>query len=286
MVKDIRPGSLGSSYSYGSSPGFGVLGNSIFFGADDGTNGRELWKSDGTPGGTQLVKDIRSGADDSISLYSYGGSAGPTAIDGTLYFAASGSDSTGTELWGSDGTAAGTTLVKDLLPGPEGSYPSGFTLSGDNLFFSASDGVHGTELWAADLAGDPVVPPVDPPVDPPVNPNPVDNQFKLPKKGKVNLKKGTVTVKIKLPGPGKLAAKQAPAKKKKSATLVKPRKVKAKKAGFVKVLLKPAKAGLKKLKKRGKKPKVRKFKALMRFTYTPTGGESKTKQRKYTFKKR
>ena len=170
-------------------------------------------------------------------MYCYGSSAGLVAIDGTLYLAAAGSDSTGTELWKSDGTAAGTTLVKDLLPGPESSSPAGFTKSGDKLFFSASDGVHGTELWAADLAGDPVVPPVDPPVDPPVNPDPVDNQFKLPKKGKVNLKKGTVTVKIKLPGPGKLAAKQAPAKKKKkNPTLVKPKKVKAKKAGFVKVV--------------------------------------------------
>ncbi len=107
----------------------------------------------------------------------------------------------------------------------------------------------------------------------------------MPKTGKVNTKTGTVTVKIKLPGPGKVAAKQAPAKKK-SKPLVKPANVTAKKAGFVNVVLKPAKAGLKKLKKRGKKPKVRKFTAKMSFTYTPTGGKANTQQRSYTFKRK
>ena len=41
-------------------------------------------------------------------------------IDGTSYFFASNGE-TGKELWKSDGTIAGTTLVKDLTPGAEGS---------------------------------------------------------------------------------------------------------------------------------------------------------------------
>ncbi len=39
----------------------------IYFSADDGVNGRELWKTDGTQGGTVLVKDILTGPNGSES---------------------------------------------------------------------------------------------------------------------------------------------------------------------------------------------------------------------------
>jgi ELWxxDGT repeat protein len=57
LVKDIRPGS-GNSFPSDLTNVAGTL----FFGADDGTHRRELWKSDGTAAGTKLVKDIRPGA--------------------------------------------------------------------------------------------------------------------------------------------------------------------------------------------------------------------------------
>jgi len=57
MVKDINSGS-GSSY-----PNYlTAVGNTLYFKANDGTNGEELWKSDGTASGTVMVKDIRSGS--------------------------------------------------------------------------------------------------------------------------------------------------------------------------------------------------------------------------------
>src|SRR3954447_17758348 len=42
---------------------FVVASHTAFFTADDGTHGRELWKTDGSPGGTSLVKDTRPGSD-------------------------------------------------------------------------------------------------------------------------------------------------------------------------------------------------------------------------------
>ncbi len=78
-------------------------------------------------------------------------------MGGYLYFAAStgATGTTGRELWRTDGTAAGTTLVSDINPGGADSSPSFFTAAGTNLFFVADDGVDGAELWKSDgtLAG-------------------------------------------------------------------------------------------------------------------------------------
>ena len=71
------------------------------------------------------------------------------ALGDYLYFQQS--DATnGGELWRTDGTAAGTTLVKDINSGSSWSYPSNFTLFGGYLYFSADDGTNGSELWRTD----------------------------------------------------------------------------------------------------------------------------------------
>ena len=104
---------------------------------NDGSHGDELWKSDGTEAGTVLVKDIRVGSAGSVP--------GPiTAVGGKVCFTASdGTDSslgqTGTELWVSDGTAAGTVLVKDIAPGISGSAPANLLAANGLLFFTTAD---------------------------------------------------------------------------------------------------------------------------------------------------
>ena len=137
LVKDIVTGIGGSAPSYLTN-----VNGTLFFRATDGKNGTELWQSDGTSAGTTLVKDIFSG----------GGSSSPyslTNVNGTLFF--TGNDGTkGPELWQSDGTSAGTRLVKDISSGSDGSKPRYLTNVNGTLFFQGHDGVNGFELWQSD----------------------------------------------------------------------------------------------------------------------------------------
>jgi ELWxxDGT repeat protein len=125
------------------------VGDVFFFSATDGTNGYELWKTDGTTAGTVLVKDIRPGADSSV-VGSYRNSI---ALDGALLFFAN-DGAHGQELWRSDGTSAGTVMVKDIRPGDGGSGPKLLVNVGGTLFFTANDGTTGYELWRTDGTND------------------------------------------------------------------------------------------------------------------------------------
>jgi ELWxxDGT repeat protein len=120
---------------------FTQVNNLVFFQADDGTHGPELWASNGTAAGTFLVKDINPGATGSNPSYL-------TNVNGTLFFSAN-DGAHGVELWESNGTAAGTFLVTDINPGANNSYPAYLTNVNGSLFFRANDATHGYELWAS-----------------------------------------------------------------------------------------------------------------------------------------
>jgi ELWxxDGT repeat protein len=209
LVADVNPAPRVGSYPADVTNVNGM----VFFTANDGSHGRELWRSDGTAAGTQLVKDVNPGpgsglsgsfadpgasggtlsgwasdltdaggtlyflandgnpADGTVQLWKSnstwastvlvkgfnpsnltgGGGAVPaplgqiTPVDGKVYFVMN--DGTrGEELWTTDGTAAGTRLVKDINPGGAGSDPSGLVAVGNTLYFFATDS-NGTELW-------------------------------------------------------------------------------------------------------------------------------------------
>jgi RHS repeat-associated protein len=147
IVKDIKSGS--ASGISGTSGTIGVYFNSkLFFAADDGTNGTELWTSDGTSTGTTMLKDIRSGSSSSSPTIS-----GAVVIGSTLYFSAD-DGVKGRELWKSDGTSSGTALVKDVnttgTNGINASSPSKLCVVGSTLYFAANDGTHGNEIWKSD----------------------------------------------------------------------------------------------------------------------------------------
>jgi ELWxxDGT repeat protein len=125
----------------------------LFFSANDGISGTELWKSNGTPGGTMMVKDINTVP---------GNSSNPSSLavlNGTLFFSATdgtaGGDH-GQELWQSDGSPDGTTMVADINPGTAGSNPFSLTSVDGTLYFDASDGTSGVEPWRSN--GGPLVP--------------------------------------------------------------------------------------------------------------------------------
>ena len=56
----------------------------------------------------------------------------------------------GGELWKTDGTQSGTTMVKDIRPGSESSDIAEMTISDGTLYFRANDGSHGPALWRSD----------------------------------------------------------------------------------------------------------------------------------------
>jgi ELWxxDGT repeat protein len=144
LVKDIRPGHNSSILNtLLDDPGkpLTAVGRTIYFGADDGRHGYELWRSNGTARGTRMVKDIRQGPLSS-QVFSL------TNIAGILYFTAD-DGIHGAELWRSDGTAAGTRLVQDINPGPVGSAGFWLTAVGSGVFLYAFDGTH-RGLWHSD----------------------------------------------------------------------------------------------------------------------------------------
>jgi ELWxxDGT repeat protein len=95
--------------------------------------------------GFELVADINQGA---IVRPVYAGWPGTEISTGS--FVPMNDSTHGVELWFSDGTPAGTRLIKDIFPGWGSSLPVDFTRFGDTVVFQANDGVHGTELWRSD----------------------------------------------------------------------------------------------------------------------------------------
>jgi ELWxxDGT repeat protein len=185
LIKDINPdlppgprcdqGDCGIPKGWSHPDTVTVMGKQVFFAADDGKHGVELWKSDGTEKGTKLVKDINtvkgnSNPNDKGDAFTRSAEVEKLYVVGkTLYFRAS-DGKRGVELWKSDGTEKGTTLVKDINPAAPAPINTackgrkscvgsswvdditvvGKAAAGRRIYFTATDGKRGLELWKSD----------------------------------------------------------------------------------------------------------------------------------------
>jgi ELWxxDGT repeat protein len=151
LLVDTNPGQVSGPFGPPLPGNFKTFGNLVLFTATDSKAGDELWRTDGTIGGTYLVKDIHPGLEWSVPV-------GLTPFAGRVIFAADDSfinDDNGfriynRELFTTDGTDAGTFRIKDINPGPLPSIPVGFTVFRKQLFFRAGDETTGAELWTTD----------------------------------------------------------------------------------------------------------------------------------------
>jgi ELWxxDGT repeat protein len=120
---------------------FAELNEKLYFWGMAVQGDNELWVTDGTASGTNLVVDINPGRAGAH------GSTGFVVRDSILYFAA-GLSAIGRELWRSNGTAAGTYLVIDL--GNPDANVQALTVQGNDLVFIASKNIDTSGLWKSD----------------------------------------------------------------------------------------------------------------------------------------
>ena len=121
LVHDIWPGATSSNPS-----SLVNLNGMLFFAARTARTARELWKSDGTAAGTELVRDIRSGTSSSSpqSL---------TAVGETLFFGANDA-AHGIELWALslDRDDDGSPIATSSRSGPTRWTPTATTTDSDD----------------------------------------------------------------------------------------------------------------------------------------------------------
>jgi ELWxxDGT repeat protein len=141
LVKDIYPGAVSST----PDDRFVVFNNRIYFSAATPDNGREMWSSDGTAAGTVMLKDIVPGTEGSNLRGLY-----KTTLAGNYVYFVCNTPGEGEELWRTNGTAAGTILLKDIKAAQLSSTPIMLGTYNNKLIFSADDLVHGREPWLSD----------------------------------------------------------------------------------------------------------------------------------------
>jgi len=162
-----------------------ALNGIVYFVANNGFDGAQVWRSDGTLPGTFVLTTTPGGVGGSSLTFAAingvvvfeGGNAGQgyvlTATDGSLAGTTTlsttmsisspavtlddmavfeGSSGPQLGLVETDGTAAGTTFVAlpQVTSFAQGAGSSAFVTVNEKVYFVASDATHGSELWSSD----------------------------------------------------------------------------------------------------------------------------------------
>lgn len=127
LLKDIYPQQPASRAFY-----LIPFGSQLLFTANDGTHGHAPWTTDGTPAGTQMLKDVlptATGFEDFGPFWT---------SDGRAWFWAKDDLDVYTKLFLTDGTTAGTQLVDSMYGLPDVVLHQGWAV-GDHLIFVQKD---------------------------------------------------------------------------------------------------------------------------------------------------
>lgn len=147
---------LGETRLQSSRPAFFQrVADKVYFTADDGIHGEELWVTDGSAGGTHLVKDVTPGPD-ATTFRQMGILRGKTPrVLGSTYLFTTAKTISGSEfgsLYRTDGTDAGTWRIDELIPAGYTKYarlPDPI-VAGSHIYYVAKRADGASELRRSD----------------------------------------------------------------------------------------------------------------------------------------
>ncbi|WP_158279818.1 immunoglobulin domain-containing protein [Coraliomargarita sinensis] len=124
----------------------GEIGGVHYFAGRTAEYGNELWRTDGTPDGTEQVVDLYPGPASGF----YNSSSNYVRILGDRIFFVGSDAVSGQEPFASDGTAEGTELLADIRAGGGSSQVQIQAVSEDLVMFLATSDATGAEPWVTD----------------------------------------------------------------------------------------------------------------------------------------
>jgi ELWxxDGT repeat protein len=126
--------------------GSNVLNNILYFSGKSTATGTELWRTDGTAGGTYMVKDINPGPESSFPTDRF------IIQNNEIYFSAY-TTTHGREIWKTNGSTNGTVMVKDITVGTGSSNNSAFyklTHTSNYTYFITNSAGTAGQFWRTD----------------------------------------------------------------------------------------------------------------------------------------
>jgi ELWxxDGT repeat protein len=144
LLKDICPGTTSGVYS--ASDFSYSDGNALYFVAAANGGNFDLWKTDGTTNGTIQLSTINA-TNTGLGHWTKlpNGKFVFSLFDGGAIY--------GRELFITDGTPVGTTILKDIDAGPLTAFTGSgdfIKLEGNEIYFAATDNDYNYELWKSD----------------------------------------------------------------------------------------------------------------------------------------